>query len=235
MHDALPTLPTEMCRRLPNAIELGCLRKFSKLQLHREKNHHPFESGFLGTLRQKKGLKRESIYISITYSKAAKLGTLRWHPSRVGILRRPPFPPEGCQIAEGCQALSHPPSKAGFPVNRRAVALVRPDHPAREAPPPSGSPKGSSPTMSPPTPSRCTTPNVQDRKPPSLWANCLHHGAGRAPGGTQTMTMGKWIHTPPDGRQRGRERHDHEQRDRQLSGVVRRPAAARPQRGAQSS
>ena len=78
MRETLQKAVKKLCRRLPSSIAFGSLRQFSKLQPFEEKNHHPLECGILGTLRQKQGLKREYIYyISITYSKAAKLGTLR--------------------------------------------------------------------------------------------------------------------------------------------------------------
>lgn len=115
MRDASPKPAKMQHRRLPKRLELGSLRQFSKLQPPGEKNRHPLERGVLGILRQKQGLKRDNIYyISITYSKAAKLGTLRWHPSSVGTLRKPPFSPEGCQTPEGCQALTPTPATSAM-------------------------------------------------------------------------------------------------------------------------
>lgn len=130
MRETLQKAAKKLCRRLPNAIELGSLRQFSKLQPFGEKKRHPLECGLLGTLRQKQGLKREYIYyISITYSKAAKLGTLRWHPSRVGTLRKLGIFPRRLPNRRRLPSTLTPPHPSSKKFSRPAVALHVRDHP----------------------------------------------------------------------------------------------------------
>jgi hypothetical protein len=142
MRETLQKAVKKLCRRLPSSIAFGSLRKFSKLQPFEEKNHHPLECGILGTLQQKQGLKREYIYyISITYSKAAKLGTLRWHPSRLGTLRKLGIFPRRMPNCRRLPSSLTPPHPSRKKFSRHTVAPARPGSPAREALPPSSSPK----------------------------------------------------------------------------------------------
>jgi hypothetical protein len=132
MHVAPPKAAKLCALRLPNGLIFGSLWHFSKLQPFREKNRHPLERGLLGTLRQKWGFKREYIYyISITYSKAAKLGIVSWHPLELGTLSKLgifPLRLPNCLRLPNFLTPPHP-SRKNF--SRPVVAPARPGSPAR--------------------------------------------------------------------------------------------------------
>ena len=142
MHVA-PAKAAKLCAlRLPNGLMLGSLWHFLKLQLFGEKNRHPLECGILGTLRQKWGVKREYIYyISITYSKAAKLGILSWHPLVLGILSKTPLFPLRLPNCLKAAKLSHATTSKSQKIFAPRSRAARPGSPAREALPPPSSPE----------------------------------------------------------------------------------------------